>query len=158
MTIDTAARDRIREIAASLKHEPGPLLVVLHAVHDALHHIPDEAVPVIADELNLSRAEVHGALTFYHYFRRTPPGRHVVALCRAESCQAMGGEALAEHARRTLGIDFHETSGNGAFTLEPVYCLGLCACSPAVMIDGEVHGRVTAARFDSLIASREKQA
>lgn len=107
---------------------------------------------MIAKALNLSRAEVHGVITFYHYFRETPPGKHTLHICRAESCQSMGGVALQEHAKTALGIDFHETTSDGAFSLEPVYCLGLCACSPAIAIDGEVYGRVSAERFDEVIA------
>jgi formate dehydrogenase subunit gamma len=99
---------------------------------------------------------VHGVVTFYHYFRRSAPGTHIVQVCQAESCQSMGAEALTEHARARLGIDFHETTANGRFSLEPIYCLGNCACSPAVMIDGELHGRVTPERFDALIAAGDK--
>jgi formate dehydrogenase subunit gamma len=106
----------------------------------------------VAESLNLSRAEVHGVVTFYHFFRRSRPGAHTVSLCQAEACQSMGAEALATHARQRLGIGFHETTANGAFTLEPIYCLGNCACSPAAMIDGRLYGRVTAERFDALIA------
>ena len=114
------------------------------------------AVPLIAEQLNLSRAEVHGVVTFYHHFRHDPPGRHTLQLCRAESCQSMGADALAEHARARLGIDFKQTTSDGAITLEPVYCLGNCACSPAVMIDGELFGRVTPERFDELVSAAEK--
>jgi formate dehydrogenase subunit gamma len=103
--------------------------------------------------LNLSRAEVHGVVTFYHFFRDHPVGRHVVRLCQAESCQSMGAAALTAHAKRRLGIDFHETSADGAFTLEPVYCLGNCACSPALMIDGDLMGRVTAQDFDDMVTA-----
>jgi formate dehydrogenase subunit gamma len=105
--------------------------------------------------LNLSRAEVHGVLTFYHDFRQTPPGRHVVRVCRAEACQSMGSDRLVEHVKARLGIDFHQTSPDGRFTLEPVFCLGDCACSPALMLDGKLHGRVDAAAFDRLIAQSE---
>ena len=107
---------------------------------------------MVAEGLNLSRAEVHGVVTFYHYFRHARPGTHTVHLCQAEACQSMGAEALTAHARQRLGIDFHETPSNGRFSLEPIYCLGNCACSPAVMIDGRLYGRVTAERFDQLIA------
>jgi len=142
----------VRRIVAEHLGRPGPLLEVLHAVQAALGFIPAGAVPLVAQELNLSRAEVHGVVTFYHYFRRSRPGVHTVSLCQAESCQAMGAGALTEHARKRLGIDFHETTPNGRFSLEPVYCLGNCACSPAAMIDGQLYGRVTAERFDELIA------
>jgi formate dehydrogenase subunit gamma len=149
--------ETVRRIVADLKDRPGPLLEVLHAVQAALGCVPDSVVPLVAQGLNLSRAEVHGVVTFYHYFRRTAPGKHTVSLCRAEACQSMGAEALAEHARRRLGVDFHQTTPNGQFSLEPVYCLGNCACSPAAMIDGRLFGRVSAERFDELIAERENK-
>jgi formate dehydrogenase subunit gamma len=149
-------RALVQRIVAEHKAVPGPLLQVLHAVQSALGFIPAAAVPVIAEELNLSRAEVHGVITFYHYFRRSRPGRHTVSLCQAESCQSMGSEALAGHARRRLGIDFHETTADGQFSLEPIYCLGNCACSPAAMIDGRLYGRVTPESFDALIAGTSR--
>ncbi|HTV52788.1 MAG TPA: formate dehydrogenase subunit gamma [Steroidobacteraceae bacterium] len=145
-------RDTVYRVVAKLKSRPGPLLEVLHGIQDELGFVPPGAVPLIASELNLSRAEVHGVVTFYHHFRHSPPGRHTVQICRAESCQALGAQALAAHAARRLGIEFHQTTPDGAFSLEPVYCLGNCACSPAIMIDGELHGRVTPASFDALIA------
>lgn len=151
-TLDPATRERIGAIMAALAGKPGPLLLVLHEVHRTLGHIPPAAVPFIAQTLNMSRAEVHGVVTFYHYFRTTPPGKHRVQICRAESCQAMQGDALATHAQRSLGVDFHETTADGRFSLEPVYCLGNCACSPAVMIDQELYGRVTPERFEELVA------
>jgi len=132
--------------------EPGPLLLVLHAVQDALGYIPPASVPRIAAGLNLSRAEVHGVVTFYHYFRTHPPGRTRVEICRAEACQAVGGEALAEHAKRALGVDFHGTTADGAISLEAVYCLGNCACGPSVRVGQKLHGRVTPERFDALTA------
>jgi len=153
-TLSPAERAVVQRIASDLKGRPGPLLEVLHAIQSALGYVPAAAVPVVAEELNLSRAEVHGVVTFYHYFRRSRPGAHTVSLCQAEACQSMGAEALAAHARRRLGIDFHETSANGRFSLEPIYCLGNCACSPAIMIDGRLYGRVTPQRFDELVADR----
>lgn len=129
----------------------GALLPILHAIQDALGFVPEAAVPAIANELNQSRAEVHGTLSFYHYFRTRPSGRHVVYVCRAEACQSMGARDLERHARQRLGIDFHETTSDGEFTLEPVYCLGNCACSPSVLIDKTLHGRVDAERFDALL-------
>ena len=146
-----AAIERHRESA-------GALLPVLHAIQDALGYVPAAAVPLIARELNQSRAEVHGVISFYHYFRTQPPGRHVIYLCRAEACQAMGARALESHAKRRLGIDFHQTTADGAFTLEPVYCLGNCACSPSVLLDGDLHGRVDAERFDALLVEAEEMA
>ena len=130
----------------------GPLLPVLHAIQDRLSWVPPRAVPLIAFELNLSRAEVHGVLSFYHYFRQSKPGSHVLYLCRAEACQAAGAVALEAHAKRRLGVDFHGTTADGRFTLEPVYCLGNCACGPSLMIDRELHAGVTPARFDELVA------
>ena len=132
---------------------PGNLLPILHGIQDTLGYIPQESVADIASSLNLSKAEVHGVITFYHYFRTTPPGQHVIRICRAESCQAMNGKALEEHAKRSLGIDFHETTSDEHFSLEPVYCLGNCACSPSITIDDEVHGRVTPEKFDQLLAA-----
>lgn len=147
-------REAVRRILAQMKSRPGPLLEVLHGIQDDLGFIPAAAVPLIAEELNLSRAEVHGVISFYHHFRSAPPGRHIVQVCRAESCQAMGAERLAEHAADRLGVELEQTTGDGAFSLQSVYCLGLCACSPAIMVDGHVYGRVTAERFDQVIAER----
>lgn len=129
------------------------MLPILHGVQDTLGYVPPETIPLIAQELNLSRAEVHGVASFYHYFRDTPPGRHVLYLCRAEACQSMGARALEEYAKKQLGIEFHETTVDGCFSLEPVYCLGNCACAPALMIDQELHGRVNKQTFDDLIQS-----
>lgn len=133
---------RARAIVSSLRSLEGPLLPILHEVQDEFGYVPQEALPVIADELNLSRAEVHGVMTFYHDYRDHPAGRHVLKLCRAEACQSMGGDAMAERVKSLLGIDFHQTTLDGSVTLEPVYCLGLCACAPAAMLDGELYGRV----------------
>jgi formate dehydrogenase subunit gamma len=154
--VSTAERDRIENSIATFRGQPGPLLLVLHAIQRDFGYVPAEAVAVIAAGLNLSRAEVHGVLTFYHHFRSAPPGRHVVRLCRAEACQAMQAEELALHAQQRLRIAFHETTGDGNFSLEPVFCLGNCGCSPAMMIDEELYGRVTAGRFDELIAEHSQ--
>ena len=135
--------------------EPGPLLVVLHAVQDALGYIPPRVIPQIATALNLSRAEVHGVVTFYHYFRTQPHGRRVVQICRAEACQARGGAALEAHAQQRLGVHFDETTADGEVTLEAVYCLGNCATGPSVRVDGRMHSHVTPARFDALTGRRE---
>lgn len=142
----------VRLAIAQNKQRPGALLPVLHAVQDALGYVPKEAVPLIAWELNLSRAEVHGVLSFYHYFRQEKPGRHVLQLCRAEACQGLGAAALEAHAQRCLGVGFHGTTADGALTLEPAYCLGNCALGPALMLDGELRGRITPERFDALVA------
>jgi formate dehydrogenase subunit gamma len=150
-------KDQIERIVRDHAERPGPLLLVLHAVQKELGYVPEESIPLIADALNLSRAEVHGVVSFYHYFRRDQAGKHVIWICRAESCQAMNGERLAIHAQQRLQIAFHETTQDGRFSLEPVYCLGNCACSPAIMIDDELHGRVSAERFDALIAARESE-
>lgn len=136
---------------AAMQTMPGGLLPILHAIQDELGYIPPDAVPVIADGLNLSRAEVHGVISFYHDFRSTPPGRHVVHVCRAESCQSLGAEALLAHACRRLGVDVHGTTADGAITLEPIYCLGNCALSPAVMVDRQVYGRVSHERLDTML-------
>lgn len=146
-----AVNPKIEDIISSLKDKPGALLPILHGIQDQLGYIPAETIPSIANALNLSRAEVHGVISFYHYFRDTPPGKTTVHLCRAESCQAMGSKALEDHVKSTLGIDFHETTDNGSFSLEPVYCLGLCACSPSMQIGDEVYGRVTPESFDNTI-------
>jgi formate dehydrogenase subunit gamma len=131
---------------------PGALLPILHSIQEALGYVPDESIGVIAKDLNLSRAEVHGVVSFYHDFRETPPGRHLLKICRAESCQAVGADALLAHAKQRLGIDLHQTTADGAVTLEPVYCLGNCALSPALLVGGELYGRMTPERFDSLVA------
>jgi len=147
-------------VAQALNHfsgQKGSLLPILHAIQHALGYIPDTAVPVVAQGLQLSRAEVHGVVRFYAHFRSTPPAGVVLEVCRAESCQAMGGERLADHARQKLGCDFHGTSANGDVSLEPVYCLGLCAQSPAVMIDGQPYARMTPARLDQLLDAKGVQ-
>ena len=137
---------------------PGALLPILHDIQGAIGHIPKDAVPEIAGDLNLSRAEVHGVVSFYHDFRSEPAGRHVLKICAAESCQAVGSEALVRHACRRLGIEMHQTSADQAITLEPVYCLGNCALSPALTVDGEVHGRVTPEKLDLLMAQLRRKA
>jgi len=131
---------------------PGPLLPILHAVQDELGCIAPAYVARIADALNLSRAEVHGVISFYHYFRTHEPGRHVVHVCRAEACQAMRGEVTEQHAKRELGVEYGGTSADGLFTLEPAYCLGNCAAAPTVMIDEKLYGRVTPERLDTILA------
>lgn len=150
-TLDATTSERIDAIVAAHAARPGPLLEVLHAVQHELGCIPPAAIPQIACGLNLSRAEVHGVVSFYHHFRSTPPGRHRLSICRAESCQAMQGDALAAHAESRLGIGFGGTTADGSYTLEAAYCLGNCACSPAILIDDEPHGRMTPARLDELL-------
>jgi len=148
-----ADRARVLAIVDRHRHRDGPLLEILHEVQGALGCVTPAAAAVIAHALNLSRAEVHGVVTFYHFFRAAPPGRRVLRLCRAEACQSMNGRALEEHATKRLGIRCGETTPDGSVTLEAVYCLGLCACAPSAMLDGEVHGRVTPQRLDELLAA-----
>jgi formate dehydrogenase subunit gamma len=155
-TLAATQETAVKRIVAELKHRPGPLLEVLHAIQDTLGCVPEAVVAPVAEGLNLSRAEVHGVISFYHHFRRTPAGAHTVSLCQAEACRSMGAVALAEHARQRLGVDFHQTTADGRFTLEPIYCLGNCACSPAAMIDGKLHGRLTPERFDELIGAKAR--
>lgn len=137
---------------AAHKDVPGGLLPLLHAIQDDLGFIPQECYASIGKGLNLSVAEVHGVVTFYHHFRTEPVGRHILQICRAESCQSMGSEKLEAHIKSCLDIDYHQTTADGAVTLEPVYCLGNCACSPAVMIDDEVYGRVDTKKINQIIA------
>lgn len=140
------------------KSVPGALLPLLHAIQDDLGYVPQDCYASIGKGLNLSVAEVHGVVTFYHHFRTQPAGRHILQICRAESCQAMGSVALEAHVKAELGIDYHETTADGAITLEPVYCLGNCACSPAVTIDEEVYGRVDAQKINKIIAEARSSA
>jgi formate dehydrogenase subunit gamma len=149
------AMDAIAVAIAENRHLPGALLPILHAIQDRLGFIPPDAAHRVADGLNLSHADVQGVISFYHDFRAAPPGRHVLKLCRAEACQSMGAQALEVRLKARLGIDFGQTTHDGALTLEPVYCLGNCALSPACMIDGQLKGRVTAERLDGLLASLE---
>lgn len=144
-------------IVSSLQNNPGALLPILHAVQDKLGYIPPESLPLVAEGLNLSRAEVHGVVSFYHYFRSTPAGNHTIQICRAESCQAMGSRALESHAKQALNIDYHQTTADGHITLEPVYCLGNCACSPAIRIGDDVHAHVDAGKFDQLVSTLRTQ-
>ena len=145
--------DIVNTIIDELRHKPGALLPILHAVQDALGYIPPQSLPMIAEGLNLSRAEVHGVVSFYHTFRETPAGRHTLQICRAESCQAMGSRALEAHARQVLNIDYHQTSADGEITLEPVYCLGNCACSPSVRVGDTVYGNVDRQKLDDLLTT-----
>nr|WP_309502865.1 formate dehydrogenase subunit gamma [uncultured Roseovarius sp.] len=142
----------IKAIIADHLHLEGALLPILHAIQAAFGHVPSTALGLIADALNVTKAEVHGVISFYHDFRETPAGRHVVKICRAEACQSVGASGLAAETLAKLGVDWHETTANGAVTVEPVYCLGLCACGPAVMVDDKVVGRVDEARMNALLA------
>ncbi|WEK52731.1 MAG: formate dehydrogenase subunit gamma [Candidatus Kaistia colombiensis] len=147
---------RAAEIIAANVGCEGPALPILHAIQAAFGFVPEAVEPMIADALNLSRAEVHGVVTFYHDFRRKPAGRHVLKLCRAEACQSMGGERLAARAEAALGISLGETTADGRVTLEPIYCLGLCATAPSAMLDGRVVARLDEARLDRLVAEAQR--
>ena len=144
------------EIIAGLTHVEGGTLVMLHALQEVFGYVPEPAIPMIADARNLSRAEVHGVFTFYHDFRHAPAGQHVLKICRAEACQAAGGDALAAHAENKLGIKLGGTTPDERVTLEPIYCLGLCATAPAAMLDGRVVGRLTEKRIDALVAEAQR--
>ena len=143
--------EAVTRILDEHRDRPGALLPILHGIQHALGYVPPECVETLARSLKLSRAEVHGVISFYHDFRSTPPGRHVVKLCRAESCQAVGADALLAHARQRLGVELHQTTADGNVTLEPIYCLGNCALSPAMMVDDQIHGLMTPARFDAVV-------
>lgn len=143
----------IAAIIARNKNLAGALLPILHDIQDAIGYVPSEAVPLIASELNFSRAEIHGVISYYHHFRQHKAAAHTVQICRAEACQARGAAALIAHAKATLGCDFHGTSIDGRFTLEPVYCLGLCANGPNLMLDDELHAHVSDRKFDRLITN-----
>ncbi|ADV09312.1 formate dehydrogenase subunit gamma [Mesorhizobium sp. M7A.F.Ca.CA.001.09.2.1] len=155
MTMQPASTEitsRTAAIIQEMKGLEGPLLPILHGIQEEFGHVPKDALPVIAEALNISRAEVHGVVSFYHDYRSHPAGRHVLKLCQAESCQSMGSDAIAAKLKQLLGIGFHETTRDGSVTLEPVYCLGLCACSPAAMLDGEVIGRLDDEKLDEIVA------
>lgn len=143
--------ERTQAVVEDLAQTEGPLLPILHEVQKEFGCVPEEALRTIAEALNLSRAEVHGVASFYHDFRKEPAGRHVLKICRAEACQSMGGDALADGVRAALGIDWHETTPDGRVTLEPVYCLGLCSCAPAAMLDGALHGRLDETAMRDLV-------
>ena len=146
---------RAAEIIAEHATISGATLVILHALQGAFGYVPEPAIPMVASALNLSRAEVYGVFTFYHDFRKAPAGKHVLKLCRAEACQAAGGDALTARAETRLGIACGHTTADQRVTLEPVYCLGLCATAPSAMLDGRVVGRLDAARLDALIAEAQ---
>jgi formate dehydrogenase subunit gamma len=142
----------VRTVVDRWKDAEGPLLPILNDIQDEFGYVPRETLPVIAQELNLSRAEVYGVATFYHDYRDKPAGRHVLKLCRAEACQSVGGDELHEKLQKLLEIKFHETAADGSVTLEPVYCLGMCACAPSAMLDGEVIGRLDEAKIAEIAA------
>ena len=144
------------EIIAEHAGKEGATLVILHALQEAFGYVPEAAIPMVAQALNLSRAEVHGVFTFYHDFRHKPAGRHVLKLCRAEACQAAGGDALAARAEAKLGVSLGNTTADDRVTLEPIYCLGLCATAPSAMLDGRLVGRLDAKRLDALVAEAQR--
>ena len=152
--METSAQNTadISHLVTQFKAVPGGLLPLLHAIQAELGYVPDSVVPSIAIGLNLSRAEVHGFISFYHDFKTHPVGQHTVQICRSEACQSMGSRQLEAHAKALLGVDYHETTEDGAITLEPVYCLGNCACAPSVRINNDIHARVDTERFDDLMA------
>lgn len=137
----------LKELIADHLHLEGPMLPILHSIQHSYGCIPDEAVPLLADALNITRAEVHGVISFYHDFRANPAGKHVLKICRAEACQAMGGNAVAERLLSKLGLNWNETTADGMLTVEPVYCLGLCSVAPAAMLDDQLIARADAARI-----------
>jgi formate dehydrogenase subunit gamma len=144
------------EIIAEHARQEGATLVILHALQEAFGYVPEAAIPMVAQALNLSRAEVHGVFTFYHDFRHKPAGRHVLKLCRAEACQAAGGDALAARAEAKLGVSLGNTTADDRGTLEPIYCLGLCSTAPAAMLDGRLVGRLDEKRIDALVAEAQR--
>jgi len=144
------------DIIAGHASQEGATLVILHALQEAFGYVPEAAIPMVAQALNLSRAEVHGVFTFYHDFRHKPAGRHVLKLCRAEACQAAGGDALAARAEAKLGVSLGHTTADDRVTLEPIYCLGLCATAPSAMLDGRLIGRLDEKRIDALVAEAQR--
>ncbi|WP_110597738.1 formate dehydrogenase subunit gamma [Salinicola lusitanus] len=149
---DTWTSAQIQAVVDEYRSLPGAMLPTLHALQNRFGHIPEAAIPIVAEALRHTRAEVHGIISFYHHFRTQPPGRHVIQVCRAEACQAVGARALEAHVKSALGVDYHQTTADREFTLEPVYCLGNCACGPSLRVDDEIHGRMDAAGFDRLAA------
>jgi formate dehydrogenase subunit gamma len=155
MTVQPASTEiatRTAAVIAEMRGLEAPLLPILHGIQDEFGFVPQEALPVIAEALDLSRAEIHGVVSFYHDYRSHPAGRHVIKICQAEACQSMGSEAITARLKQLLGIGLHETALEGSVTLEPVYCLGLCACAPAALIDGRPAGRLDAVALDEIVA------
>jgi formate dehydrogenase subunit gamma len=153
MTREDYNKETASEIIAGFDNRPEMLVQVLHGFMNRFGWISSDAIRQLAQELNLSRADVHGVVSYYHDFRTSPTGKHVIRICEAEACQAMGSRDLSEHAKKSLGLDMHESNDN--VTLEPIYCLGNCACSPAIMVDGKTFGRVSAQRFDEIVAAMD---
>ena len=157
MAFESWSAERASEIIGVHKGRPGAALPILHALQEAFGCVPTEAVPLVAEALNLSRAEVHGVVTFYHDFRAAPPGRTVVKLCRAEACQAVGSEELAAEMERRLGVKFGQTTPDKRVTLEAIYCLGNCACGPSGLIDGKLEAYLDADKVEAKIAQSERR-
>ncbi|MGS0742153.1 formate dehydrogenase subunit gamma [Glaciimonas sp. GG7] len=153
---ETSAENKaqVAAIIVELKTMPGAMLPILHAIQEAVGYVPSDIVPLIAEQLNVSRAEVHGVISYYHHFRQHPAGKHVVQICRAEACQARGSEHLEAHAKQALGCDYHGTTSDQQFTLEPVYCLGQCASGPNIMIGDDIYARVSTDKFNRLLQAR----
>jgi formate dehydrogenase subunit gamma len=147
---------RCTEIIEAHAHVEGGVIVILHAIQEAFGYVPEPAIPMIAEARNLSRAEIHGVFTFYHDFRHEPAGKHVLKICRAEACQAAGGDALAARAEQQLGVKLGNTTADDRVTLEPIYCLGLCATAPSAMLDGKLVGRLDEKRMDALVAEAQR--
>ena len=157
--LEPAHRTAVDAAIERHRARPGALLPILHDIQSALGHIPEGAAAPVAQALSITRADFHGVVSFYHDFRAAPPGRHVLRICSAEACQAMGARRLEAHAQRRLGLkDGGHDTPDGQFTLEPAYCLGNCALSPSMLLDGELHGRVTPERFDALVAACRAEA
>jgi formate dehydrogenase subunit gamma len=152
----TEIEARTASVIAELRDLEGSLLPILHEIQEEFGYVPAQSLPVIANALNISNAEVHGVVTFYHDYRAHPAGRHVLKVCQAEACQSMGSDKVAWKLQQALGIGFHETSKDGSVTLEPVYCLGLCACAPSAMLDGEVIGRVDDEAIDEIVEAVQR--
>lgn len=142
--------DMIRQEVTALKDKPGALLPILHAIQDRIGYVPESAVPIIAEILQQTRADIHGVISFYHHFRTRSTGSNVLEVCRAEACQARGGRAFERHVQEKLGVGYHGTTADNEFTLEPVYCLGNCACGPSIRVNDEIIGRMTPQKFDRL--------
>lgn len=153
MSISNEDRQQIVAIIEQHRTLPGAMLPILHGIQNQLGFVPSDAIKPIASALNLSRAEVHGVISFYHHFRTSKPGVHIIEVCRAESCQAMGSRELEQQIKKKLGIDYHQTTKDQQYSLEPVYCLGNCACSPSIRIGDDIHGEVDAQKFTAIVDS-----
>jgi formate dehydrogenase subunit gamma len=154
--LESWTTERAQSVIAEFRDREGPLLPILHGMQETFGHVPEAAAPLIAEALNLSRAEVHGVITFYHDFRREPAGRHVLKVCRAEACQSCGCDDLISHAESRLGVKLGDTTADGRVTIEAVYCLGLCSTAPSAMLDGKLVGRLTQQKVDKLLAEVDR--